>query len=247
MTSAGVVLAGLFTVRFQDDVQAFVEASRFWGFLVAALVCAVGGGTVLWRSGHARTGLALVVAAALVSVWNVWELLIRWQSSGTGALQAGFWLVLLGHLGVLACGALSVSTLRAEKSVTPARWRSRRRAAAPVAALSALAAGPIVAIGLSNGEAGSTGYLVHDASFVVLLVLVPLVAVLVPADVGRPLLIGWVVGAAGLVLTYWRLLDINDQPTYGIGLSLVPLAAQLALALAATPWRAGSPAAAVSR
>jgi drug/metabolite transporter (DMT)-like permease len=97
---------------------------------------------------------------------------------------------------------------------------------------------PFVLVMQWDGSNGKHEHAVHDALMALLSVAVPVLAArLRGSDLGRFVLLGWALGATGIVVAYWRVLQENSSPLQGVPNVLLAMAALAAVALVRSLWR----------
>ena len=237
IASAGTVIAATFAVRFVDGTQAIVQPDLVWAWLFPGFVGLAAGILTLRLRRWPHVGPTLVVGVGAAAIWGVWDLPRIWHEKGTAALNSGFFLEFAGLIGLIAVGALALVVLQREQGLT--RGWPDWRILALTATLGILTAVPFVRVARANLGSSETGNAAHDIEMVVLVVVVPVLCAMIrPGGMGRLVLLGWSLAAAGTVVAYWRLLRRGDYPLYGVPYALLALAALVVIAVAVRPRQA---------
>lgn len=240
IVASACMLLATFAVRFRSQNQALFDdhlTTNVWGF--AGLVGLAAGTLTLRR--RSSVGPALVAGAGAGAIWPLGGMPHLWKETGTSNLDAGYFLELLGLLGLCTLGVLALVLLRRWHGLALARPAGALVAA--VGTVSLATAIPFVHVAGWDADGGRTGFAVHDALMALLVVLVPsLAAVLRPEMVGRVLLLGWSIATAGAVVDYWLIRSVDEYPLSGIPYVLLPLAAYVTLAVVGPNRRKARPA-----
>ena len=234
IASAGTMLAATFAVRFTGQEQALVDPTYVWAFVLPGFVGVAAGILTLRMRRSPQAGPALVAGAGASAVWGLWDMPIVWKDTGTDALDSGFFLELVGLIGLVTAAVLAVVALRREHGLTLGRpaWRPL----ALTGPIGLAAAIPFLVVAQMNWDYPRKGWAVHDVQMAVFVVVVPLLAAMLrPGDPGRMLLLGWSLGATGIVVAYWRLLNAISAPLSGMPYVLLALAALVVITLAVRP------------
>lgn len=236
LTSAGTMLAATFAVRFMHDQQALVEPYLVWAWIVPGLVGLAAGILTLRLRRWPLVGPALVAGAATNALWGLWDMPRIWDREGTSALNTGFFLEFVGLLGLVAAGVAALVCLRRQHDLSMARPAGGAVAlTVPVAVLAAV---PFLRLAQLNWEGSKGGDAIHDVLMAVMVVAVAVLATMLrPGDVARFALLGWTLGAVGVVVAYWRLLTYFGAPLVGVPYVLLALAAMAVVAAVNRPWR----------
>jgi hypothetical protein len=234
IASAATVIAATFAVRFAENKQALVEPNLVWAWLFPGFVGLTAGILTLRLRRWPNVGPALVAGAGTAALWGVWDLPRIWSAEGSSQLYSGFYLEFSGLIGLVALGAGALVVLRREHGLGLARpaWNPM----ALTAPLGILAAVPFVLVANANLDNHEAGNAAHDIEMIVLVVVVPVLCAMIrPGGLGRLVLLGWSLAAAGTVVAYWRLLKSQYAPLYGVPYSLVVLAAFVVIAVVVRP------------
>jgi hypothetical protein len=234
LASAGTMLAACFAVRFMGQHQAVVDPTVAWAFLFPGFVGVAAGILTLRRGWSPPVGPALVAGVGASAVWGLWEMPILWKDFGTDALDSGFFLEIVGQIGLVTAGVLALAVLRREHglALTSPAWRPLALTG-PIALAAAV---PFLLVAQSSWDSSEKGWAFHDLQMAVSVVAVPVLAAMVrPADLGRMVLLGWALGATGTALAYWSLLARNGLALVGIPYVLPALAVLVIAALLVRP------------
>lgn len=195
------------------EVAAELALHTFFTVVVVSLAAVL----VLWGRTRWPWGTGLFLGVVAASTWGVVVLVDVWALvlSKDGGTGSGYWMMLLG------CGALLLSGATMARAVARRPDVGRQRfGELPGWSRAVVVVGLAGALTMAVKAADPAEYQWHwtmSGWFAVLAVVVPLVAAsVVPRDLGRWLLAGWVVGAAVVLGTYFvhhdRLVDEGAAP-----------------------------------
>ena len=241
---AGALLLGLGAfgdLRWEAKMRER-DPSWFRHTLVLAVLLASAAAAVLVPRTRWTVGPGLLLGVLVASTWNLPVALTEWLvvADGEGGFETGFWLVLLGHVVLLAAGVVVVRAVSAGAGFRVGEpeipwWL--------VWALLAVGAAGAAAVAVSaTRDDGAALYWVIPAWAALTVAAVPVVVAFGhPAEFRLWLLTGWVVGAAAAVVRYVELSDTVGA-TYDARAAVwigVAVAALLPLAVV-LGWRAAT-------
>lgn len=221
---AAVALAGAMALvggtasPFQWDAPlGEVGADLAWqGFLVAA-AAALAAVLVLRRRTRWPGGVGMLLGVVAASSWGLLTLIEAWVLwlRHEGGIGVGYWLMLVGLAALLLAGAVLAGVVARRPDV--GRQRFGELSGWSRAVVGVGVAGGITLTVKAADPAEYQWHWTMSGWFAVLAVVVPLVAAsVVPRDLGRWLLAGWVVGSAVVLGTYFvhhdRLVDDGAAP-----------------------------------
>lgn len=221
---AAVALAGAMALvggtasPFQWDAPlGEVGADLAWqGFLVA-VAAALAAVLVLGRRTRWPGGVGMLLGVVAASSWGLLTLIEAWVLwlRHEGGIGVGYWLMLVGLGALLLAGAVLAGAVVRRPDV--GRQRFGELSGWSRAVVGVGVAGGITLTVKAADPAEYQWHWTMSGWFAVLAVVVPLVAAsVVPRDLGRWLLAGWVVGAAVVLGTYFvhhdRLVDEGAAP-----------------------------------
>ncbi|MEO6410941.1 MAG: caspase family protein [Pedococcus sp.] len=222
LVASGTILAATFAVRFLWDTQALVKTNYVWAWLFPGFVGVAAGILTLRARRWPHVGPALISGAGAAAIWGLWEMPIIWSDEGTAALKSGYFLELIGLIGLVTAAVGALAALRRERGLAMTRpaWGT-----VTLTGLIGLAAAvPFIRVAEISWESSETSYALHDVQMAVFVVAVPVLAAMIrPGEVGRLVLLGWTLGAAGPVIAYWRLLREVQAPLLGVPYVLIAL------------------------
>ena len=235
---AAVALAGAMALvggtasPFQWDAPlGKIGADLAWqGFLVAA-AAALAAVLVLRRRTRWPGGVGMLLGVVAASSWGLLVLIEAWAFwlRHEGGIGVGYWLMVVGVAALLLAGAVLASAVARRPDV--GRQRFGELSGWSRAVVGGGVAGGITLAVKAADPAEYAWHWTMSGWFAVLAAVVPLAAAsVVPRDLGRWLLTGWVVGSAVVLGTYFlhhRLVDDGAAPytaaLVGFGVTLVAL------------------------